>query len=146
MASLLVQVFDHRDPRTASCFAIRREVFCGEQGVAEALEWDGLDGQCRHLLAVLDGVPVGTARTRTYAPGIGKIERVAVLGAMRRAGVGRALMDTAIADLRAQGLGTIILNAQTAVRDFYTRLGFGAEGPEFLEADIPHFRMRLDGP
>ena len=31
--------------------AIRREVFIVEQKVPEELEWDGLDSDCRHVLA-----------------------------------------------------------------------------------------------
>ncbi len=124
-----------------ACFHIRREVFCGEQRVDPALEWDGLDPACDHFLAVGDRGPVGTARTRLYAPEIGKIERVAVLATARRCGIGVALMARALQHLRNQGLARVILNAQTAVARFYAGLGFAAEGPEFMEADIPHVRM-----
>ena len=43
--------------------AIRRRVFVQEQGVAEALEWDGLDRSCRHVLAeTAGGESIGTGR------------------------------------------------------------------------------------
>lgn len=126
-----------------ACFRVRRIVFCEEQGVSPALEWDGLDHSCAHFLAVDSGVAVGTARVRRYADGVGKIERVAVLAAERGRGIGRALMETAILHLREQGLQQAILNAQTSVRDFYASLGFAGEGAEFMEADIPHIRMRM---
>jgi predicted GNAT family N-acyltransferase len=126
-----------------ACFAVRRIVFCEEQGVSPALEWDGLDDSCAHFIAVDSGAAVGTARVRHYDAGIGKIERVAVLAAERRRGIGRALMETAILHLREQGLKEVILNAQISVRDFYAGLGFAGEGAEFMEADIPHIRMRL---
>jgi predicted GNAT family N-acyltransferase len=43
--------------------AIRFEVFVNEQAVPETLEWDGLDPQCRHVLARDAGaVPIGTGR------------------------------------------------------------------------------------
>jgi len=125
------------------CLKIRSQVFCQEQGVDPALEWDGLDDECEHYLAVCDGIPVGTARTRIYARGIGKIERVAVIAAMRRAGVGAAIMARAIERLREHGVSQVILNSQTAVAAFYAALGFVAEGPEFEEANIPHVRMAL---
>jgi predicted GNAT family N-acyltransferase len=126
-----------------ACFRVRRIVFCEEQGVSPTLEWDGLDDSCTHFLAVDSGVAVGTARVRHYDADIGKIERVAVLAAERGRGIGRALMETAILHLREQGLKEVILNAQTSVRDFYTSLGFAGEGEEFMEADIPHIRMRM---
>ena len=124
-----------------ACFHIRRVVFCVEQRVDPALEWDGLDPACDHFLAVDGGRPMGTARTRLYAPTIGKIERVAVLATARRSGIGAALMSQALQHLRTQGMARVILNAQTAVARFYAGLGFAAEGPEFMEADIPHVRM-----
>lgn len=40
----------------------RRVVFIEEQGVSEAEEIDDLDAAALHLLARLDGRPVGTAR------------------------------------------------------------------------------------
>lgn len=124
------------------CHHIRHEVFCAEQGVAEALEWDGLDTTCRHFLIFADGVAAGTARLRPYKPGLAKIERVAVLKRFRGLGLGRRLMVQLIAQAR-NGHQEAILNAQTAVRDFYAALGFAAEGPEFEEANIPHVHMRL---
>src|SRR5204862_77624 len=36
----------------------------------------------------------------------------------------------------------LVLNAQLPVLAFYERLGYRAEGPEFLEAGIPHRAMR----
>lgn len=43
---------------------IRIDVFQKEQGVDSALEFDGNDNNCIHLLAYLDTQPVGTARIR----------------------------------------------------------------------------------
>ena len=34
-----------------------------------------------------------------------------------------------------------MLHAQESAIDFYTRLGYVAEGERFLEADIPHLAM-----
>lgn len=128
----------------SACFAIRKEVFCVEQGVPENLEWDGLDGTCRHFLALDGGIALGTARTRPYERGrTAKIERVAVLRAARRRGVGRLLMLAALDHARASGCAEAALNAQTAVESFYQGLGFQRHGSEFMEAGIPHVHMRL---
>ena len=43
------------------CLRLRRIVFIEEQGVSEADEIDGLDGDCAHVLATIDGTPVGAA-------------------------------------------------------------------------------------
>lgn len=120
--------------------AVRREVFCVEQGVSREEEFDGLDEHCRHYLARLGGEPVGTARARPLGEET-KIERVAVLQRSRGNGIGRALMDRAIAEVERSGVRRIVLNAQCHAEPFYAALGFVAEGGVFDEAGIPHVRM-----
>ncbi|HAZ62117.1 MAG TPA: drug:proton antiporter, partial [Armatimonadetes bacterium] len=70
---------------------LRRAVFVLEQGVSEAEEWDGLDGECRHWLAWAEDRAVGTARLRVTGD-VACVQRVAVAADWRRRGVGRALM------------------------------------------------------
>jgi predicted GNAT family N-acyltransferase len=124
--------------------AIRCAVFVDEQGVSEALEIDGRDREARHLLALQDGVPVGTLRLRRVEEGRGaKIERVAVLPPARGAKVGRALVEAALVLARAAGAEAATLHAQTTVQEFYARLGFVAFGPEFIKDGIWHVAMRL---
>lgn len=125
-------------------FAIRRSVFVQEQGVGEALEFDGRDGHARHLLALRDGEAVGTLRVRWLDEGrIAKIERVAVLAGARGSKVGRALVEAALALAGSAGADAASLHAQTAAQAFYATLGFVAFGPEFMEDGIPHIAMRL---
>lgn len=138
MTALTIAVVDDEDDVNAA-LAIRREVFCSEQGVDEAEEIDGLDSECSHYLARLAGEAVGTARTRFLAEGDGvKIERVAVLKSLRGRGIGKALMIRALADIT---VGPAVLNAQLQVESFYARLGFIARGEIFQEAGIDHVRM-----
>lgn len=47
---------------------IRRVVFIDEQQVPQDEEWDGQDPACHHLLAYLDGNPVGTATATARWP------------------------------------------------------------------------------
>lgn len=125
----------------AACHAIRRAVFIEEQAVPEALEIDGLDGQAIHLLATVDGRPVGTARLLPKGE-IGKIGRVAVLADQRGTGLGAALIRAALEELRAvPGITTAKLGAQTHALGFYERLGFTAFGPVYDDAGIPHRDM-----
>jgi len=70
------------------CRQLRRVVFIEEQGVPEADEVDDLDDVARHLLALLDGVAVGTARLLVQGD-VGKIGRVCVLAQARGAGLAR---------------------------------------------------------
>ena len=101
---------------------------------------DAHDADATHFLALQADEAVGTARLRPLADGTSKAERVAVRRPFRRRGVGRALM-CALEDA-AGDRGEIVLNAQAAVLPFYERLGYRCEGPEFVEAGIPHRAMR----
>jgi predicted GNAT family N-acyltransferase len=119
--------------------SIRRRVFVEEQGVPAELEWDGLDPECAHVLALVNRDPVGTGRLMPT----GKIGRLAVLASSRRHGVGSRLLRRLTALARERGLPEVYLHAQVSALPFYAAHGFVAEGPEFEEAGIAHRRMRL---
>lgn len=71
--------------------ALRAVVYMGEQRCPYAEEFDGNDlAGATHLLASVEGQPVGVIRIRWFA-GFAKLERAAVLPAHRTAGVARAL-------------------------------------------------------
>ncbi len=121
---------------------IRYLVFQVEQGVTAALEFDGKDADACHLLAYRDGQAVGTTRIRYLDDHTAKIERVAVLKTARGAGIGKALMLEALQCLMNANIPVVQIHAQEAVRDFYQRLGFEPEGEIFVEAGIPHVKMK----
>ncbi|MBW4469496.1 MAG: GNAT family N-acetyltransferase [Stenomitos rutilans HA7619-LM2] len=121
---------------------IRYLVFQLEQGVSADLEFDGQDEASDHLLAYLDGQPVGTTRIRRLDSLTAKVERVAVIRAARGSGIGKRLMVAAIAFLQEANVAEVQIHAQEAVRDFYQRLGFEPEGEIFVEAGIPHVKMK----
>jgi predicted GNAT family N-acyltransferase len=117
---------------------IRRIVFVDEQMVPEALEWDGIDGECRHIIAEnAAGEAIGCARLLPD----GHIGRVAVLAEARGQGVGDALLERMIALATELGYERVIVNAQTHALAFYERHGFVALGAEFDDAGIPHRAM-----
>lgn len=126
--------------RDASGIArIRRTVFIQEQGVPESLEWEERDSACDWFVARHEDEIVGVARLTPE----GRIGRMAVLPAWRGRGVGSALLGAALTRARVRDLGGVVLSAQVQAIPFYTRFGFVVEGPEYLDADIPHRTMRL---
>lgn len=128
----------------ATCHAIRRAVFIEEQGIAEAEEWDDLDGQAIYLLAWQDGEAVGTARI--FLDGsTGKIGRVCVMPAARGTGLGRQLIKAAVDVLRSRhGVLQARLGAQVQAMGFYEKLGFAPVGEVYDDAGIPHQDMVRD--
>lgn len=118
--------------------AIRREVFIVEQGVPEDEEIDPKDPQCIHFLATDEqGTPVGTSR---LLPG-GQIGRMAVVSSQRGTGLGAKLLMAAVDYAQKKNYECIFLHAQIQAIGFYQRYGFEAEGPQFMDAGIPHRNM-----
>ncbi len=129
------------DPKELeTVFAIRREVFVIEQNCPPELEWEH-EEESVHFLATVNGEPAGAARWRKTDLGY-KLERFAVLSQFRGNGVAQALVSTVLADLPSDA-AYIYLNAQVQAVGLYSKFGFEATGPEFLEAGIRHYKMIL---
>ena len=91
-------------------------------------------------------VVLGTALLIPNHPdeGLGKVTQVAVDPQRHGEGIGRRLMVTlesrAFGEL---GLTEVYCHAQNTAMGFYTRLGWETVGGEFMEAGIPHHKMRI---
>jgi predicted GNAT family N-acyltransferase len=130
----------------AVAYAIRREVFVTEQAVPEELEHDAHDESAEHLLALVDGRPVGVGRLVVEDDGVGHLGRLAVRAEARGTGTGAALVRAIEARAVALGLRRVVLAAQLPALGFYQRLGYVAYGPEFDDAGIRHRMMARDLP
>ncbi len=123
-------------------FALRRAVFCDEQGVPERLERDAHDPAALHLVVADGGAVVGTCRLVPTRGGSMRLGRMAVARERRGEQLGALLLTGAHDIARQEGAGEIELHAQLAVRGFYERAGYVAEGAVFEEAGIAHIAMR----
>jgi len=143
MSVVTVRIADY-SADYAAIRGIRFAVFVDEQRVPASLEMDERDPECVHVLAFVDGEPVGTGRLDPAKQG--KIGRVAVLARARRSGVGRAVMERLHEIARDRGLVGVWCHAQVPAAPFYARLGYRKVGGVFEEAGIDHVRMekRLD--
>ena len=125
------------------CLALRYTVFVEEQNVPVELERDALDATAIHLLATIDGVPMGTARI-VLTEDTGKIGRVCVLKDARGTGLGAAMIKKTLEVLKPMpGINRAALGAQLDALGFYERLGFVAYGDVFDDAGIDHRMMEL---
>ena len=119
-------------------FAIRKKVFVDEQNCPPELEWENEDVST-HFLASINSEPCGACRWRKTDDGY-KLERFAVLKEHRGKRIGQALLAAALADLPSDAK-YIYLNAQLDAMHLYSRFGFQAEGEQFEEAGIQHYKM-----
>lgn len=125
--------------------ALRSEVFVVEQNCAYQ-DPDGKDVVSYHIL--MESGEELVAYARLLPPGVSypeaSIGRVVSSPRVRGLGWGKALMEVAIAQTQKQfGTNEICISAQSYLLKFYQDLGFVAEGEEYLEDDIPHFKMRM---
>ena len=125
------------EPHTDDICAIRYEVFVDEQNVPEVLEIDGLDGEAKHVLTFVDGLPIGTGRILSD----GHIGRVAVLKNYRGLGIGKSIMKELIKCAQDLSLEKVWLSSQWHAHSFYLDLGFVCVGEIYKEAGIDHIKM-----
>jgi putative acetyltransferase len=103
-----------------------KELLADPQGII-------LDRGGRIFLAVLDGETVGSCALLAMAPGEFEVAKMAVTESHRRAGIGRCLLEKAIAEARASGAHRLYLETNrklvNAIR-LYESLGFRHLPPE----------------
>ncbi len=125
---------------------LRSRVFVVEQACV-FLEADGLDPACVHGLW-REG-PLLQATARLVPPGLKHqrpaVGRVVTAPEVRGRGVGRALMEAALAEAARRWPGQgVYLSAQRHLAGFYGSLGFAPTGHAYDEDGIPHLDMLRD--
>jgi len=78
------------------------------------------------FVALADGQPAGTTTTCTFGP-VGWVAMVLVEARFRGQGIGRALLEHALAYLDHRGIASVRLDATPLGRPLYEKLGFVAE-------------------
>jgi ElaA protein len=120
---------------------LRQEVFVLEQQCAY-LDLDGRDleaGAVQYWVEDDEDGVVATLRVLREPGGTVRLGRVATARASRGRGLAAALVRAAL-DATS---GPVVLDAQSHLADWYTRLGFVRDGEDFVEDGIPHVPMRL---
>jgi predicted GNAT family N-acyltransferase len=120
--------------------SVREAVFIREQGISPELEWDGLDENCRHALVISSqGEAIGCGRMLVN----GHIGRIAVLSKWRKQKVGTAILEALLDYARAHDYPQVDVDAQVHAVPFYHGFEFVEEGMVFMDAGLPHIKMRL---
>jgi predicted GNAT family N-acyltransferase len=134
-----IVVYKHGDePYTTHAHQVRDEVFIVEQQVDPREEFE-FEEESVHYLLYENQKPIATGRWRETENGI-KLERFAVLKSFRNRGLGGAVLERILDDLKGRE-EQLYLHAQLPAIPFYERHGFAIEGDEFIEAEIRHYRM-----
>jgi len=127
---------------------LRAEIFVVEQACIYQ-DPDGYDQEAIHVLGLQDEELI--CYCRIIAPDVkypdSSIGRIAVSAPKRKLGLGKVLIENAIAHCGQiyPGLG-IRISAQQHLEAYYQQLGFTTESEPYLEDDIPHIEMLLERP
>lgn len=132
---------------------LRREVFCGEQGIFRGDDADALDGVAVPIVAVaiVMGMPdrvVGTVRIHPAEAGLWYGSRLAVHRDFRRlAWLGSGLIDLAVRTAHARGCIRFLAHVQAQNVPTFERLHWRSLEPlmlhgrlhHLMEADLAHY-------
>ena len=133
-----------REARTqsevAAALELRERVFCEEQGVSFEADQDGRDAEATHIVAVDDGVVIGTCRL-LFRGQVARLGRLAVQRERRGESVAEQILREADRIAAEAGSESIALHAQTYARALYERAGYREHGPTFVEEGIEHVAM-----
>jgi putative N-acetyltransferase (TIGR04045 family) len=133
----------------AQARALRRAVFCAEQGVFEGDDLDAIDAHAQTLVAVsaLGGMPdqvVGTVRIHATDDGIWWGSRLAVHSALRKHGhLGAGLIRLAVSSAHARGCRVFLAHVQSQNLALFEKLHWRALRAETLHGR-PHHLMQAD--
>ena len=116
---------------------IRNAVFTHEQGVDEAIDFDGQDAAAAHVLVCAEQGYVCTGRMLSD----GHIGRLAVLQEHRGKGLATLAVNALMDEATRRSMCRVYLGSQKQAVGFYRKLGFRECGEPFMEAGIEHVEM-----
>lgn len=129
--------------------ALRRAVFCIEQGLFVGDDRDAIDDRAQMLVAMscIGGMPdqvVGTVRIHEASPGLWWGSRLAVHAAFRSQGhVGATLIRLAVTRARAQGCLTFMAHVQAQNEKLFHKLHWRTTGALSIHGRA-HVEMQPD--
>jgi putative N-acetyltransferase (TIGR04045 family) len=129
--------------------ALRRAVFCIEQGIFSADDRDAIDGHAQLLVAMscIGGMPdqvVGTVRIHEAAPSLWWGSRLAVHPSFRSQGhLGATLIRLAVSRAHAQGCRTFLAHVQSQNVPLFRKLNWRPLN-ELAIHGRPHTEMQAD--
>ena len=129
--------------------ALRRRVFCDEQGIFCGDDGDAVDDYAIPIVALsMMGVAadrvVGAVRIHEEEPGLWWGSRLAVDAEFRRIGsLGATLIRLAVSSARAMGCQTFLAHVQAQNAPLFAQLHWDALGEVDLHGR-PHLKMKAD--
>ena len=150
---MATRTFEIQPLDVGQTYELRRRVLRNnDPGATVHIREDDLPS-ARHVGAVSEGRVVATAsfypiacRRRPEVEGAVQLRFMAVDPDFQDTGVGRGVLESAIAGLKKDGVPLLWANARDTALGFYTHLGFTPVGSSFIEptTGIAHTVVLLD--
>ena len=126
--------------------AIRHAVFVEEQGIFEQTDRDERDVDTATIKILGAGGRIAGGAVRLYPldeAGLWRGDRLAVLPAFRRLGLGAPLVRYAVWTASELGGESMIAHIQPQNVEFFRKLGWRADGRPEAHVGLPHQRMTI---
>ncbi len=122
---------------------LRTKIFIEEQHFIE--EFDELDKTAHHMVMYdTENTPVATGRIFPEEGGVWHLGRICVEKELRKAGLGRLLVQELEKKARELGGVRTVLGAQVRAKGFYEKLGYREAGEVYLEEYCEHIHMQKE--
>jgi len=139
---MALKFIDYGSPEYREMVALRMEILRKPLGLSFNEEDLAKEKDDILLGAFEDDKLVACCILTKISPNTCKLRQMAVHQKMQRNGVGAALMNFAENVARDAGFTSMIMNARKSAQGFYEKLGYKADGKEFIEVTIPHYEMK----
>jgi N-acetylglutamate synthase-like GNAT family acetyltransferase len=138
---MALKIIDHGTPEYQQMVRLRNDMLRKPLGLhfdAEELEREKEDVL---MGAFEDGRILGCCLLTKVDNKTVRLRQMAVPNNLQGKGIGRALMIFAENIARDMGYSKLIMHARKTAIGFYEKLGYNAQGQEFVEVTIPHYVM-----
>ena len=132
----------HGSPLYQEILALRYEVLRKPLGMEYSKEQLAAEVNDIHLAMLVDGVVKATLFLSQESEGMMRMRQVAVSPELQGKGVGRRLVEEMERICVHFATREIVLDARQVAIPFYTRLGYETYGEPFVQATLPHMKMR----
>ena len=139
---MALRFIDHGSPAYKEMVALRTEILRKPLGLTFSEEDLAKEKDDILLGAFEDDQLVACCILTRISADTCKLRQMAVHQKMQRNGIGAALLHFAENVARDAGFKNMIMNARKTAQGFYEKLGYKADGQEFIEVTIPHYEMR----
>ena len=142
--TLRLRWIEHLSPAYALAVALRRDILRKPLGLEFTEAQLASESTSFHLTAWEEEVLLGTLLLTPLEGGSIQMRQVAVDESKQGHGIGRLMVAESETEAMRRGFTRMMLHARDSAVGFYTKLGYGCVGDEFIEVGVRHQEMEKE--